>query len=76
MVIRQKMTERTEAYALGPQECLGNQKIGRGTRLPCSGEVLADPCFLESQSVETLEFLEIPALAVGDGPLGRMRRHE
>jgi hypothetical protein len=76
VVIRKKMTERTETDSLRSGECLCNQQVGCRTRLPGSGEVFPDPGLLEAKLIQALEILEIPELSDSDAPLGRMRRHQ
>jgi hypothetical protein len=76
MVVWKEVTERTQVDPFGPRQRLGDQQVRRRARLPRRGEVLADPRFLEAEPVEPLDLGEIPALAVPDRPLGRMRRHE
>jgi hypothetical protein len=38
--------------------------------------MFANPGLLETQSVEPFDFLKIPALAIADAGLGKMRWHE
>lgn len=76
VVIGEKMAERAEVDSLGALQRLGDQQVGRRARLPRRREVLADPRLLEAKLVEPLKFLEIPTLAIPDGSLGRMRRHQ
>ncbi len=75
VVIGQQEAAGTEADVLGLHQRLRDQQVGRGVRLPRCGVMLADPGFSEAQLVEPADHLEIPFVAVLQGPLGRMRRH-
>src|SRR5205823_12426572 len=64
-----------DAHALGLQEGLGHQEIRGRVRLPGRRVVLADPRFAEAQLVGPAELLEIPAVAVVEAALRRVRGH-
>jgi hypothetical protein len=76
VVVREQVPERPKIDALGSEQRLRDQEIGSRARLPGRGKVLADPCFFETEAVEPLDLIEVPALSVANGSLRRMRRHQ
>jgi len=56
--------------------------LGMGTpniyriRLPGRGEMLANPRLLEPERVKPYQIVQVPALAIPDGPLRRVGRHQ
>ena len=75
VVIRQQEAARADADALGLQQRLGDQQIGRRMRLPRRGVVLADPGLGVAQLVEPAQRLEVPVVAGLQAALRRMRGH-
>ena len=54
---------------------LRDQQVGRRVRLPRRGVVLADPGFGKPELVGPAQRLQIPAVAVAEAALRRVRRH-
>jgi hypothetical protein len=75
MVVRQQVGAGTELDALGREQRLRDQEIGRRTRLPGRREMLADPRLREAERVEPAQLREVPCDPVEQRPLRRMRRH-
>jgi len=59
VVVGHQEPARTDAHALGLQERLGHEQIGRRVRFPRRRVVLADPRLAEAQLVRPAELLEI-----------------
>src|SRR5260370_42260184 len=76
MVVRQQMPERPEPDVPGERQRLGDEQVGRRARFPRGREMLSYPGLREAETVQALEFLQVPPMALEDRPLGRMRRHE
>jgi hypothetical protein len=76
VVVRQQVRAGRERDLLRLRQRLRDQQVRRGTRLPRSREVLADPGLVEAQAVEQTQRREILGDALPDPALRRMRRHE
>ena len=57
MVIGQQMRARREANTFGLEQCLGDENVWSGIRLPGRGEMLADPGFRKAQPVAEFNVL-------------------
>jgi hypothetical protein len=75
VMVRHEEPAGADAHALGLEQRLGHEQIGRRVRLPGRGVMLADPRLAEAQLVRPAELLEIPLVPVVQRALGRVRRH-
>src|SRR5262249_44811324 len=75
MMVRQQVGTRSQFHLPGSKQRLRDQKIRRGIRFPRRTEVFSDPGFIEAKAVAQLQMFEVPRKALGEGPLGWMRRH-
>ena len=55
IVVGQKVPKRTQTDSLGPQQRLRYKQVGSGARLPTGCKVLADPCLLETEFIQSFE---------------------
>src|SRR5260370_1772861 len=75
MVVGQQMPERPEPDLPGERQRLGDEQVRRRARFPRGREMLAYPRLGEAETVQALEFLHVPPMALEDPSLGPMRRH-
>src|SRR2546425_11768436 len=76
MVVGQQMPERPEPDVLGEWQRLGDEQVGRRARFPRCREMLSYPGLREAETVQSLDFLQNPAMTLEYRPLGWMRRHQ
>ena len=75
VVVGQQEAARADAQALGLQQRLGDEQVGRGMRFPRRGVVLADPRLGVAELVEPAQRLEVPVVARLQASLRRMGGH-
>ena len=64
MMVRQEVGAGTQFDALGAQECLGNEQIRSGVGFPGSGEMLTYPCLVKADTIDKLQVLQVPRMAL------------
>ena len=74
MMVGQKMSAGTELDALGAQESLGNEQVRGRVGFPGSGEVLAYPGLVKTDTINKLQVLQVPRMALVEAsPRGGVR---
>ena len=77
MVKGQHVAAGRDTDALGDDQSLGDEQIGRRARLSQKRVVLADPGLIEADTVEECQIVQIVLVPFGKAPVrGMVRHHE